>query len=632
MSDDKTIVVTLDPSRKRKGKGGGSSGTSQQTGARYVIDSGRMCKAGDPPQALCTFQAEVMEEVIYDGGSDEHREAVFFIEGAHADGRKFRRAEVSASVFASMSWVTANWGVIANIWAGNGTKDHLRAAIQELSKRTKRRTIYTHTGWRLFGEDWRYLTGTGAIGADGLYKGVEVDPGRGHMALYCLPEPPEGEELRAAIRASLELLTIAPERPEVGALLLSTIYRAPTGECSPVDHGAWLFGSTGNFKSEAAALALAHFGEFTARHLPANWSDTPADREIKAHAAKDALLIVDDFKPVGGQVEVNRLHAAADALFRAAGNQAGRGRRSANLQQRAAYHPRGLILATGEDLPRGQSLRARLTILDVQKGDIDRAGLTALQAHARAGLFRQAMAGYLRWLAPQIDHQKAALPELIRRLRDEALAAGFAAGHSRTPSDYGSLMAGLLLLVEFATDAGALTAPEAHAFQELAGDALRRLMAAQGEQQREEDEVIRFFALLRSALDSGRCHVSDRLNQGAPKVHPHSWGWRSVPPGDGDEAARMEPNGSRVGWTDGQTLWLDGEAAYAVVTSFARSQSAELAVGKGTLYKRIHERGLLTETTKVGKPRLAVKVRMAGVPTWVYVMSAYVFESEALSN
>lgn len=629
--DDKTNIVPMDPNRKAKKKGGGNSGKGNETGARYVIDKGRMCKAGDPPTALCNFQAKIVEEVLYDGGSGDN-EAVFAIEGTLADGRSLPRAEVPASGFAGLGWINAKWGSQPSVFAGNGTKDHCRAAIQELSKGTTRRTVYTHTGWRRFGEEWRYLTGSGAIGKDGLHKDVEVDPGRGHMSLYTLPQPPEGDELRAAIRASLELLTIAPERPEVGALLLASTYRASTGECSPVDHGAWLFGSTGNFKSEVAALALAHFGDFTARHLPANWSDTPADREIKAHAAKDALLIVDDFKPTGGQVEVNRQHAAADALFRAAGNQAGRGRRSANLQQRAAFHPRCLILATGEDLPRGQSLRARLTILDVQKGDVDRARLTSLQASARAGLLRQAMAGYLRWLAPQMDSLKVSLPELLRRLRDEALADGFATGHSRTSSDFASLMAGLLLLVEFATDAGALTAPEALAFQERAGPALRALMAAQGEQQREEDEVLRFFNLLRSALDSGRCHVSDRLSQGAPKVNPHGWGWRSIPPGDGDEAARIEPNGSRIGWTDGKSLWLDGEAAYAVVTTFARSQSADLGVTKGTLFKRIHERGLLSETTKVGKTRLAVKARMAGVPTWVYVMSAYVFESEALST
>ncbi len=127
------------------------------------------------------------------------------------------------------------------------------------------------------------------------------------------------------------------------------------------------------------------------------------------------------------------------------GNQAGRGTLTVNRKDRAACHARGFVLATGEDLPRGQSLRARLTVVELAKGDIDKARLSQCQKAARDGLYRRAMAAYLRWLAPQMADLKTRLPDMIRLFRDEAIGLGFAGAHARTASDYASLRVGLCL-------------------------------------------------------------------------------------------------------------------------------------------------------------------------------------------
>ena len=92
--------------------------------------------------------------------------------------------------------------------------------------------------------------------------------------------------------------------------------------------------------------------------------------------------------------------------------------------------PRGLIVSTGEDLPTGQSLRARMLIMAVAPGDVDRDKLGACQSDAAAGCYAQALAGYLRWLAPmlrRIDWRasqwgkttpaSSSLPEATGRLR-----------------------------------------------------------------------------------------------------------------------------------------------------------------------------------------------------------------------
>ena len=161
--------------------------------------------------------------------------------------------------------------------------------------------------------------------------------------------------------------------------------------------------------------------------------------------------------------------------------------------------------------------------------------------------------------------------------------------------------------------------------------ALRALMVRQSDNQAEEDEVRRFFALLQSALSAGRCHVSDRHTQGAPEHLPHAWGWRAVPvpSSEGGTVEQGGPQGQRIGWTDGQTLWLDGKAAFATVQAYAREQGGLFEIGKTTLWKRVHERGQLVRTSKRtdGSIKPQVRERIGGALPWVYALSAEVKSS-----
>jgi hypothetical protein len=61
--------------------------------------------------------------------------------------------------------------------------------------------------------------------------------------------------------------------------------------------------------------------------------------------------------------------------------------------------PRGMTWSTGEDIPRGESLQARVWILDFARDDVDFEKLKACQSDANAGLYAQAMAGFLKWIA-----------------------------------------------------------------------------------------------------------------------------------------------------------------------------------------------------------------------------------------
>ncbi|WP_256360673.1 hypothetical protein [Methylomonas koyamae] len=113
-----------------------------------------------------------------------------------------------------------------------------------------------------------------------------------------MPKAPETEPAHRAATEALTLLSICPASPQIGAALLAAIARAPLREAQAIDFAIWLHGLTGSRKSAAAAIAQSFFGNFGARNFPANWTDSANDAEAKSHQAKDAVFIIDDFKPL----------------------------------------------------------------------------------------------------------------------------------------------------------------------------------------------------------------------------------------------------------------------------------------------------------------------------------------------
>src|SRR5216684_777006 len=130
------------------------------------------------------------------------------------------------------------------------------------------------------------------------------------------------------------------------------------------------YGATGRFKTALAAMLQQHFGSgFAAHCLPGSWASTANFNELLAFIVKDATNVIDDFRP--DIVERRRLEGEADRLLRAAANGAGRGRLKSDTSLRPGHPPRALILSTGEERPSGESLIARVFLVEVAPGDID---------------------------------------------------------------------------------------------------------------------------------------------------------------------------------------------------------------------------------------------------------------------
>jgi hypothetical protein len=575
----------LRPPPDDEGRGGERrAGPYRATPTGIVYDKPTQAGPVPVPVPLTNFVARIVGDVAEDDGSGEVRR---LLEVRAALGGRVRDARLTPEKFAAMGWPLEVLGASALVYPGQAAKDHTRAAIQLLSGEVEERTVYRHTGWRERDGAWLYLHTTGAIGAGGAGADVEVALPDA-LARYSLPTPPDGDDLRAAVRASLGVASVAPE--SVTLPLLAATYRAALGGA---DFSLFLVGPTGIGKSELAALCQQHYGAgLDARHLPGSWTSTGNALEGLAFLAKDALLVVDDFAPAGNQADVQRYHRDAERLLRAQGNRAGRQRMTADAQLRAAKWPRGLVLATGEDVPRGQSARARALIIEVGPGDIRWDRLGERQRQAAEGVYAAALAGFLRWVAPQYEAVRQRRATEAARLRGEA---GDSPAHRRTPGIVAELGAAWLVLLDFAAECGAITAGQAASAWRHAWDALGKAAHAQARHQAASEPAARFLELLGSAIGSGRAHLADV--DGAAPERPRRWGWRLVAVGSGEfERHEWRPQGSRVGWVGDGALYLDRDAALAEVQKLGRDVGDGLAVTAQVLTKRLHERGLLAST------------------------------------
>jgi hypothetical protein len=491
-----------------------------------------------------------------------------------------------------------------------GPKDHLRAALQLLSGDVPRRTVYEHLGWREVGDTWHYLHAGGAIGKDGLAAGVDVVP-PAPLAGFDLPAPPQGDQLTAAVRASLGMLDgLAPDRIIVP--LYAAIWRAVIGD---TDFGVHLAGPTGVFKTELAALAQQHWGAgLDSRHLPGSWSSTANSLEGIAFAAKDAVLVVDDFAPGGSVHDVQRCHREADRLLRAQGNRSGRGRMRADGTLRPPRPPRGMVLSTGEDVPRGQSLRARLLIVEVSGGDVDVELLTACQEDAASGLYAQALAGFIRWLAPKYTNIRSHLREEVSGMREKLRIDD--QQHARTPGIAADLAIGLRWFLKFARAIRAISKEEQAELWKRCQQALSEVARSQADHHAAVEPAGHFLRLLRGALASERAHVVGPF--GKEPENAAAWGWRASEYYTGRDAddtceqTRWQPQGRKVGWLDGKDLYLEPEASFAAAQELARDQGESLTVTPRTLHKRLKERGLLA-SWDAGRQRNTIRRTLEGV-------------------
>lgn len=530
----------------------------------YIIQDGRighlkMVKKGMTVfEPLCNFTAKVTEEIERDNGVEAIK--TFAIEGELDDGEKLPRIEIPALQFTNMHWIVGEWGVRTRISAGQSARDRLREAVQYFSSDVINHTVYTHTGWRRMPDgQWVYLHGDGAMGTT---EEVDVDL-EGRLEAYRLPS--KLVDLPEAVNRSLGLLDIAPYGITIP--LLAGVYLAPLGEALEPDFAIWLYGPTGSLKSSLSAVFLSHYGKFERKNLPASWESTDNALERVLFTIKDAICVVDDYAPQSDPSAQLRMTRVIQRILRSQGNRSGRSRMNADLSLRPTYTPRGLLLTSGEDLPSGQSILARLLTVEVDREQIDLDRLTRTQN--AIGRLPHALAGYIQWLAPQMDQLREEIPARWRAFRQEALSNK---GHLRVPEVTAYLAVGLDMFLKYAQHTGVVSVDQSDRIYADGWSTLLSVAEAHQSRIQQEDPAETFLGVLGALLAQKVVYLA-----------PKEFGI------DGQEGG-----GEQIGWKDDDGyVYLIPEVAYRTVARFQRDSGGHFPHSKTALYRCLEKRGAL---------------------------------------
>ena len=469
--------------------------------------------------ALANFIPVPLEETLYDDGRTPER--YFTVKAIKQNGENLPPVKVKASSMTSMSWVEDCWGFSANIEPPiQSKKDYIRHVIFTLGEKlADKRTIYTHTGWRLINGSYVYLYHNGAIGGQNV--SVELE---GNLKAYEMKSCVELSEGIQAVRNLFEVASANVIYPLISITFLSPLNEFfRIGGCEPA-FVLYLLGRTQTKKSTIAALMLSFFGRFTSSNLPSSFKDTANAIEKKCCDLKDILTVIDDFHPVTNYRDKQNMEQIAQSLARGYGDRTARERMSSDIAIRPGYPPRGNAIITGEDFPNiGQSGSARVFIIEMSADDIPNSDtLSHVQEQAWNGCLIAVMRHYIKWLIPQTDKLPERLKTQFLLYRQKAACENIS-GYGRTGDIIAWLQIGFEFFLTFLQSIGAADQKTLEQMKEKAWRILCGLSKIQLEKSNEDRPTALFINTLKELLDTGKVYVkffsSDKQNKDERGTH-----------------------------------------------------------------------------------------------------------------
>jgi hypothetical protein len=542
--------------------------THRVTAAEYLSRDGCLwwvkSPEGDATEyCLTNFHARIIEHCKTVGGIEE---AQFLVIESFYEGQT-KTFRIPLSDFKKMDWPVQCISPTAQICPGSSLKGRAEAAIKAISGGFSESRQFVATGWYDKGGSSYFVHAGGAIDAEGVRPHIHAVLPEA-LSNFEFAKIGDIEDIRLGFIAIRELLAIAPLR--ITAPLVAFVFRTTLAQ---VDFSLHLFGATGVFKTQLAALAQQFFGErMTSDALPANWSSTKNALEATAYHAKDALLVVDDLLYKGSQMEVAQLREKVETLLRGQGNHAGRQRMRPDTTLIPAMHPRGGVLSTGEECIPGQSLAARVLMMEVRKADVNIDRLTAVQGYASEGVFSKLNAAFIKDAARDIHSIRGRMQAEKQELRSKAGARV----HARVSGIELDLLLGSNYITKWLINSGAVSATEGEELRLKLHQGIKEAMFESEQRLADANPVVRFLELLSSSLKSGRYFLEVDGNQETTTPH-----------------VSLKANAPKIGYLIGDQVLLLSQAAFAATQELARSQGNIMSETLDNLQGRLVEAGLL---------------------------------------
>ena len=496
---------TSSPEREKRGQGSGGDGGDEYPSyfgiSPYCIKNGRlsMYTGQGGAKALCDFLPELKEIVLRDDGAEQATEYV--ISAKDPTGRPMRDAHVlGGKAFKTLDWAAEAWTCWGNVRqdirrAESRIVDALNRAAQQ---RCEHRSVYVHTGMREIDGQTAYLHGGGAIGAQGA--GVELD---GALAGYRIEDGGHSRE-DAAIAERILLDSMPPHLiyPLLAQAYLAPVFSVMEALHQPPSYVVYIVGASNAGKSTVAGYVQAHFGDFYNRRFPANFNDTVNSVREKLFLAKDALVVVDDYRRSEDARRSGGMDAVADNVISAVADRADRGRLTADKKTAAARPSRCTCVMTGEDVPRvSMSRLMRLYRIDVEPGEIyrDVRTLDEFRKCAADGYYSACMYYFIADLLARWDSIRGELRETLEAM-GEMVGGRIRRREGRFIECAVHLMTGVSLMLHHLERCGMMDAQEKAERLETAARIICANLDEQGRTTDEERPEMIWLQTLRSLL------------------------------------------------------------------------------------------------------------------------------------
>ncbi len=556
---------------KKKAKAKKKQGNRDSERNYFIDDEGYTCrwtqKDSYPiPIRLANIEARIIKQKIEDDGLEE--KCFYQISGKKKDV-SLALIEVPASNFSSMNWL-CKWGAGVITEPGYSSKDYLRHEIQ-VSSNPETEIVYTHTGWRKKDNAWIYLTASGAIGNEDVKVKLPKE-----LERYTLPLKPINE--KEAIKTSLEFIDIG--KKSITIPLLSNIYLSSlTSLLKPMpNYVAYLYGPTGTFKTTIAIAGLSHFGEFDADKL-SSFEDTANSLEKRAFILKDVLMLLDDFHPSSGYTDAQKKEGIAQRIIRASSNRTGRSRLNADSTEKGRYEPRGLLMITGEEMPSVQSTLARLLLIPIENGDIEKRRLTAFQQ--KSALLPNAMSSFIHWVRKNIVSIQKQFPTEFQELRQKA-GQSETLHHLKLCEQVAFQQYSINLITDWAEQKKVMSEEKTNDLRDKAWEAF--IENAQNLQIRlkSEDPVEQLQEILSTLLIQRKIILRESIKtEGRCRAIPKS-----------------KADAEFVGYYDNEYVYFIPTALWNSVQKFCKSEGRHFPVKNHTIYQMMREKDLLFTRSK----------------------------------